>query len=141
MQLGMGLFAWSSGASRQLLEVLNHCCISVSYTTILNALETLGEEARRQAQSAFEEYPCCLTYDNVNMSHSIHVEQHADAPQKVESGTFPVIYQLHNARFEDMLLQPMLDNLAKASDLTMSDLKPTLEQMQSYHSQALIHIV
>ena len=61
--------------------------------------------------------------------------------QRTPKSPFPVIYELYNTRFNDMLLQPMLDNLTKAVNLTISDITPTWEQSQSYHHQALVHIV
>ncbi|KAF9017573.1 hypothetical protein BDZ89DRAFT_1165704 [Hymenopellis radicata] len=40
------------------------------------------------------------TYDNINLSTTIHVEQHPGAPQKVQSGTFSIIYELYGVRIE-----------------------------------------
>ena len=70
----------------------------------------------------------------------IHVEQRPDA-QKVISGIFAVIYELHNTTFNDMLLQPILNNLAKAGNLTVGDITPTSDQIQSFHHQQVVHIV
>lgn len=141
VQLALGLFAWATGASRQLLEVLHRCSLSPSYTTLLEVMRSVADEAVEEGRTAVEEGPTGLAYDNFNASHSNHVEQRPDAPNKVISGTFPVIYKLHNANFNNMLLQPLLDNLAKAGDLTIGDITPTSDQIGSYHTQKVIHIV
>jgi hypothetical protein len=48
-----------------------------------------------------------LYWDNINITTSIFVEQHKDAPSKVQSGTFAVVYQLH-ADPNKLLLDPII---------------------------------
>lgn len=87
-----------------------------------------------------ETAPHSFTYDNVNASTSDFVEQRPDAPSKVQSGTFSVLYKLQNARFEDMRIEPLMANLRASTDLTY-DICPTNDQLCSYRTQALVHIV
>jgi len=61
-------------------------------------------------------------------------------PNKVQSGTFTVIYELLNARPEDMDIKSMLDNFKKSSSLTLEDLCPSDDALQSYADQTAINI-
>lgn len=70
-------------------------------------------------------HPHALAYDNINISSAIFVEQGPNTMSKVQSGTFAVVYELLNARFEDMDLTPMLENLRCSSPLGFSDLRMT----------------
>ncbi|KAF8557270.1 hypothetical protein OG21DRAFT_1505485 [Imleria badia] len=46
--------------------------------------------------------PHILCYDNINISTSIFVEQRIGAPAKVQSGTFPILYELRNVDLEHL---------------------------------------
>ncbi|KAJ7589276.1 hypothetical protein C8J56DRAFT_784641, partial [Mycena floridula] len=141
VQLGMGIFAYASGASRRLIEVMARSHLSVSYTTILSSLSLIAEASINRATMVVATKPHAYAYDNINISQTQHVEQHPGAPSKVQSGTFPVIYELANANMDDMLLQPMLDNLVVAPDLTATDISPSMDQLRSYQHQAKIHTI
>ncbi|KAJ7580878.1 hypothetical protein C8J56DRAFT_867146 [Mycena floridula] len=141
LQLSLGLYAWGTGASRALIEVMNRCQLLCSYTTILLLMKSIGDQSVQAAKNLVNSQPHLYAYDNYNASHSIHVEQRPGGPSKVQSSTFPVIYELHNAKFEDMLLQPMLDNLSVATELTVGDISSSEEQLESYAFQAKIHVV
>ncbi|KAJ7586643.1 hypothetical protein C8J56DRAFT_787620, partial [Mycena floridula] len=140
-QLGLGFFAWGTGASRQMIEVMSRCHLTPSFTTICKVIKNVGDESINSAHDLVNSRPHLFAYDNYNASHSKHVEQRPGGPSKVESGTFPVIYKLYNACFEDMLIQPMIDNLKQAADLTVGEISPSDEQLRSYHFQAQVHIV
>lgn len=60
---------------------------------------------------------------------------------KVRSGTFGVIYVLHNAKREHMLLAPMMARLKTGSMLTQADIRPSREGYLAILHQFLIHIV
>ncbi|PPQ81298.1 hypothetical protein CVT24_009900 [Panaeolus cyanescens] len=139
VQIGLGLMAWSTGASRQLVDVMHHSCLTVSYTGISNVLSWLAERAMQLARLGAS-IPHSLAYDNVNVSSSIFVEQAPSAMNKVRSGTFAVIYKLANANIKHMEIGPLMANLAKASPLQLSDLRPSLVALQSYMKQSTIHI-
>jgi hypothetical protein len=59
---------------------------------------------------------------------------------KVQSGTFAVIYEMPNARQEDMATLPMMQKLIKASPLLVSDLRPSRLSMQFYGQQSIANI-
>ncbi|KAG1743070.1 hypothetical protein EDB19DRAFT_1827464 [Suillus lakei] len=83
-----------------------------------------------------------MCYDNINISTSIFVEQRPNAPAKVQSGTFAILYEACNANPEHMRLSPMLSRILNASELTFNaDVRPGVDQMQSFHSHLRAHIV
>ena len=139
MQIGLGLMAWSTGASRQLINVLHHACLSVSYPSVSSIITSLADHSIEKAKTATKG-PHALAYDNINISSSIFVEQGPNAMSKVQSGTFAVIYELLNARLEDMQIQPMMERLRKASPLKLYDLRPTGTAMHSYREQTAVTI-
>jgi hypothetical protein len=137
--MGLGLMASSTGASRQLMNVLHRCCFSLSYSSISSIISSLADRSIEQAQ-AVASGPHGLAYDNINISTSIFVEQRPGAMNKVQSGTFAVIYKLLDARHEDMKLEPMLERFRNSSPLQMTDLKPGIKSGRSFSSQTLINI-
>ena len=88
--------AWASGASRQLMNVLHHACLSMSYTSASAIITALADSSIAKAKIAASQ-PHALAYDNINISSSIHVDQGPNMMSKVQSGTFAVIYELVNA--------------------------------------------
>lgn len=131
--------AWSTGASRQLMNVLNQSCWTPAYGSIMKIIEALAsrsiEDARRLSAG-----PHSFTYDNINISSSIFVEQTPSAMSKVQSGTFGVIYELFNASPEHMRLAPMMKHLKESKPLTMASLRPSIEARTSYHSQTMVNV-
>ncbi|KAH7874457.1 uncharacterized protein C8R40DRAFT_1252614, partial [Lentinula edodes] len=141
IQLGLGMYAWATGASKSLLEVMHRASLTPSYTTIGKTWEHVGNTSIQTAILVANEYPTADAWDNVNLSTSGFVEQRPDAPSRVQSGTLPVIYKLHNAAWEDMLLKPMTDKLKASSNLMEADIAPTEDQLESYMHQACINII
>ncbi|SJL16064.1 uncharacterized protein ARMOST_19580 [Armillaria ostoyae] len=97
LQTIFGLFAWVTGASKKMMEVLSHCSLSTSFPTTQGNIDTL---ANMSISSASEEThgPHGCVWDNVTLSSSDHVEQTSHMMSKAQSGTFPVIYWLHNVQ-------------------------------------------
>lgn len=140
VQIGLGLMAWSTGASQQLISVLNQACLSKLYSSILSIIEALAKESLQQARQ-ISCGPHSFGYDNINLSGSIHAEQSPNAPNKVISGTFGVIYQLLGGNSEHMKLAPIMQQLCNASPLKITDLHSSLEAMKAYHRQTLVNII
>lgn len=89
-----GLWLWSVGAQRKTIDALYQCGLSISYNSVLNLMQHLSE-CRLKVARCIALGPHMFGYDNVNVSHSPHVEQRgAQTPQKVLSGTYPMIYEL-----------------------------------------------
>ncbi|KAF8804754.1 hypothetical protein BYT27DRAFT_7225339 [Phlegmacium glaucopus] len=123
VQIGLRLMALSTGASRNLMGVLQRCALTTSFSSISTTVSTLANFSVEQAAKA-SHGPHAFAYDNMNIKSSIFVEQRPDAMSKVQSGTFPVIYKLPHARLEDMRL----------------DLRPSVEAATSYFSQTTVNI-
>ncbi|KAF9039934.1 hypothetical protein BJ165DRAFT_1392786 [Panaeolus papilionaceus] len=138
-QIGYGLSAWANGAPKQLIQALHRSCLGVSYTAISSISTTLAESELEAARIAADKAHG-LSYDNINVSSSIFVEQGPNAMSKVQSGTFAVIYELLNANKDDMKLAPILERLKSAPPLEMTDLQPSPDAMASYVKQSVITI-
>jgi hypothetical protein len=134
----MGLMAWSSGASHQLINVLNHACLSMSYTTINDIIKALADRSIEDARQIAAR-PHAIAYDNINFSGSIYAEQTPNSMSKVLSGSFSVIYEV-DAKEEDVQVAPMMKNLLNSSPLTMSDLRASEKAMKSYLGQTAVNI-
>ncbi|KAH9006039.1 hypothetical protein EDB84DRAFT_1246116, partial [Lactarius hengduanensis] len=128
------------GTSRQMIDILHRTGLTVLYNSISSLVLKLVDRSIERAQAA-SLLPHALAYDNINISSLIYVEQGPNAMSKVQSGTFAVIYELLNARAEDMDMKPLIKNLRRSSPLVISDLRMTLEARRSYISQTAVTIV
>ena len=83
-----------------------------------------------------------LGYHNINISTSIFIEQCTSGPQKVQSGTFPVLYKLRNAMVEALQLGLILEQARTVTDLSFNvDIQPLIKQQSSFNAQLRIHII
>ena len=139
VQIGLGIAAWMNGASKELMTILHHSCLSLSYGSINSILDALADSAIDKARQVASG-PHALAYDNINISTSIFVEQVPGMPNKVQSGTFAVIYELLNANLGHMDIQPMLERLKASSPLLLSDLRPGKDALISYSTQVTVSI-
>ena len=112
----------------------------MSYSSVLKVLESLSEHSLQTAWDYINHFPHALAYDNINILTSIFVEQQENMLSKVQSGTFPVIYELLNANLEHMKLEPMIAHFKMSSPLTMSDVRPRKEALRSFCLQSAINI-
>jgi hypothetical protein len=138
--IGLGLQSWACGTSRQMIDVLHRTCLTVSYASISAMVQSLADRSIEQVKAA-SLHPHALAYDNINISSSIFVEQGPNAMSKVQSGTFAVVYELLNARAEDMDIGPLVENLRQSSPLDISSLRMTPQAAASYVSQTAISIL
>ena len=139
MQIGLACMAWASGASKQLMNILHHSCLTMSYSSTSAIISALADSSIEKAKCATA-HPHALTYDNINISTSIFVEQGPNMMSKVQSGTFAVIYELHNAQPEDMQIQPMIENLRKSSPLELTDCRPSTSSLHAYATQSAVNV-
>jgi hypothetical protein len=96
-----GLFLTSNGSSRQIVDALYQCGLSISFSSTLNLQDKLAEHCLARAVCVARG-PHALGYDHINISTLIFVEQRTSGPQKVQSGTFGVLYELQNAAKDAM---------------------------------------
>ncbi|KAL0570534.1 hypothetical protein V5O48_011428 [Marasmius crinis-equi] len=124
LQHCMGLFSTVSRASQQLIETLNHCSLSTSCWTVQRDLMVLADTSVKQAALVLQGLHG-YSYDNYNDSMSIHVEQWPDAPNKVQSGTLPLVYKLRGVdNPHDCLIDPIMVKLKVSHLLQISDICP-----------------
>ena len=121
------------------MNVLHHAGLSLSYASIATMITTLANRSIEEARLVGSG-PHALAYDNINLSTSIFVEQGPNMASKVQSGTFAVIYELCNAKAEDLKIEPLIHNLTNASLLELSDLRLSHAARTSYFQQTLINI-
>ena len=123
--------ASSTGASHNLMNVLQRCGLMTSFSSIATTVSALAGFSVQQA-AMISHGPHAFAYDNMNMKSSIFVEQHPDAMSKVQSGTFPVIYKLLHAQLDNMhlyfsqttvnILKILLKYVPELSDLSLDPL-------------------
>lgn len=137
-----GLFLWTTGCQRQTIEALHRCGLSVSYTSVLEVIESIAKHCMDLAKRAGAGLHA-VGYDNVNLSTSIFTEQRGSlGPAKVTSGTFAVLYGLRNAEPEHMKLAPILERFKNAPELEFNrDIRPTRIQLESSARQFQVIIV
>ncbi|KAG2365598.1 hypothetical protein BDR07DRAFT_632923 [Suillus spraguei] len=83
-----------------------------------------------------------MCYDHININTSIFAEQRPDAPAKVQSGTFAILYNVRNGNPKHMRLPPMLNRALDATEISFAtDVRPTRDQMGSFRGQFRIHII
>ena len=118
---------------------VHHSCLSLSYDSINSILSTLADSSIDKARQVASG-PHALAYDNINILTSIFVEQVPGMPNKVQSRTFSVIYELLNANPIHMDIQSLVERLKTLSPLLLLDLCPQEEALLSYLTQATINI-
>jgi len=139
MQIGLTCMSWASGTSKVLMNVLHHSCLTMSYSSTSAIISALADSSIAKAKLAASR-PHALTYDNINISTSIFVKQGPNMMSKVQSRMFAVIYELLNARPQDMQIQPMVENLKKLSPLKLTDCHPSNVSLHSYATQSAVNI-
>jgi hypothetical protein len=140
-----GFFLYATDTSRQVIDALFRCRLSVSYDSLTDYIPSLATKCLNKARCV-SSGPHLLAYDNVNLSTSIHVEQVGeDTPAKVTSGTFGIIYELRNGSIEHTKLRPILQRLRAGPSLNFfEDIVPSPDQANSVASQlrtTIIHIL
>ena len=136
-----GLFLWSSGCSRQTIDALHRCGLSVGYSSVLLSIKMLADHCMKMAIDVGSGIHV-FCYDNVQLSTSIFVEQRGTSgPAKVTSGTFGILYRVRNGNPEHMLLAPILERFKSSKGLNFNhDICPSIQQLESVYFQLKIAI-
>ncbi|KAF8266824.1 hypothetical protein EI94DRAFT_1583489 [Lactarius quietus] len=137
-----GLFLWSSGCSRQTIEALHRCGLSLSYTSVLNNISSLADHCIQVAVGVGSGIHV-FCYDNVQISTSIFVEQRGPSgPSKVTSCTFGLLYEVRNGNPAHMRLAPIMEHFRSVQGLQFyCDICPTDQQLSSVQFQLKIAII
>ncbi|KAJ7199758.1 hypothetical protein GGX14DRAFT_572475 [Mycena pura] len=141
-QAEFGLFLWATGCARQTIDALFRCGLSVSYDSVLSCVESLSFHCDAKTLARSKDVHG-FSYDNMNLSTSIFVEQRGSSgPAKVTSGTFGILYGLRNALAEHMLIAPIMQRFRKSQGLQFNlHLRPALPQLRSFHNQLVVTIM
>ncbi|KAG6806773.1 hypothetical protein H0H92_010076, partial [Tricholoma furcatifolium] len=91
VQIAMGLVALANGASRDMINIMHASCLSVSWSSISNIIQSLSTWSLESAQKIASSQPFGISYDNINITTSIFVEQVPGAMNKVQSGTLSIL--------------------------------------------------
>ncbi|KAG0198710.1 hypothetical protein BGX31_004484, partial [Mortierella sp. GBA43] len=84
------MYLYAQGCSKSVISVLSHVGLSVSYSSIQNALETLTEDALNTVRAAISEHSWFLLYDNINFLNRKY-DQRSDNKNTFENGTTATI--------------------------------------------------
>ncbi|KAJ7796687.1 hypothetical protein B0H14DRAFT_2390415 [Mycena olivaceomarginata] len=136
------LYFLSSGMPRKVIDTLAHAGMCLSYNVTKDTHSTLAVGQLRRAQLAAR-MGHSVSWDNTNLSLSIHVEQRALAPPKVQTGTTQLIYDLRGLSDPATLeLKPILERRVQGGLITFTaDIRPTHSQCSSLQRHFRISIV
>ncbi|KAJ7726720.1 hypothetical protein B0H14DRAFT_2410367 [Mycena olivaceomarginata] len=136
------LYFLSSGMPRKVIDTLAHAGMCLSYNVTKDTHSTLAVGQLRRAQLAAR-MGHSVSWDNTNLSLSIHVEQRALAPPKVQTGTTQLIYDLRGLSDPATLeLKPILERRVQGELITFTaDIRPTHPQCSSLQQHFRISIV
>ncbi|KAJ7817335.1 hypothetical protein B0H13DRAFT_1922959 [Mycena leptocephala] len=136
------LYFLSFGMPRKVIDTLAHDGKCLSYNVTKDTHSTLAVGQIRRAQLAAR-MGHSVSWDNTNLSLSMHVEQRALAPPKVQTGTTQLIYALRGlSELSTLELKPILERRAECELITFTaDIRPTHSQCSSLQRHFGISIV
>ncbi|KIJ25073.1 hypothetical protein M422DRAFT_273993 [Sphaerobolus stellatus SS14] len=71
LQLVIGLYLLASGARKNLVDVLAHAGLTLSYRSIIRQVKNLSEEATANIGRIFREQMCGIVWDNLNIAFRV----------------------------------------------------------------------
>jgi hypothetical protein len=134
LQVVLGLYFYSQGASSSLISVLQKAGVSVSYDSIQRALGSLTKSHLKKVREVVkrEEGGFLIGYDNINMAFRRH-DQHFDNKDTFENGA--------TATLVVTAQKPTVDMSKDYTDqLSMEDLYPTREQSARLSTTYCYHL-
>ncbi|KAJ7655886.1 hypothetical protein B0H17DRAFT_956275, partial [Mycena rosella] len=139
------LYFLSSGMPRKVVDTLAHAGMNLSYNAVHDTHSALAIGQIRRAQLAARSGHA-VSWDNIHLSLSIHVEQRTLAPPKVQTGTTAIIYVLRGLGDQrDLELSPIIERRAAAPLITFAaDIRPSKSQclaLQEHLSIAIVEIL
>ncbi|KAJ7100306.1 hypothetical protein C8R43DRAFT_1141345 [Mycena crocata] len=131
----------SSGMPRKVIDTLAHAGMNLSFSHVRTANRTLANGQIGLAQIAARTGHA-VSWDNMHLSLSEHVEQRTNAPPKVQTGTTNLIYDLRGAFDHKTLeLKPILERRATGEMISYSaDIRPTRAQAIAIQEHLIISI-
>lgn len=135
LQVILGLYFYSQGASSSLISVLQKAGVSVSYDSIQRALGSLTKSHLKKIRQVVmrESNSFLVGYDNINMAFKRH-DQHFDSKDTFENGATATLVVTPQ--------RPTVDMSKDHTDqLSMEDLYPTKEQSVRLCNTYRCHLV
>ncbi|CAO3568653.1 unnamed protein product [Mortierella alpina] len=86
LQMEMGLYFYSAGCTRKVIDTLYGTGLCVSFSTINRLLVNLTDDAKKVVRHAAKHEPFLLVYDNINLAKRKH-DQRIDNLDDFENGT------------------------------------------------------
>ncbi|KAF9568130.1 hypothetical protein EC968_002988, partial [Mortierella alpina] len=86
LQLLLGLYFYSSGCTRKVINTLHGAGLCVSFPTINRLLKDLTSDAKMEVKLVAKREPFLLVYDNINLAKRKH-DQRIDNLDDFENGT------------------------------------------------------
>lgn len=90
LQMVLGLYFNSSGCPKHVIEVLASMNMSVSYPTVMNALDQLTESTLENLRELVRKCTFYILYDNINIPNRKH-DQRLDNKDTFDNGTTATI--------------------------------------------------
>ena len=140
-QHNIGLFLYSQGSSRAVIDFFGRCGLSSSYQTVLKAHKYLADNLRKKA-AQLARRPHMLGFDNIQISMSTHRSQRPGATPAVTSFTGGIIYALRNALSSALSLLPILERRKKCKIITYSGhIKQTSSERASFFQHIQLDVI
>ncbi|CAE6410155.1 unnamed protein product [Rhizoctonia solani] len=138
---GFGAYLYGSGTHAATINVLNRCGLSVSYSTLMESLESLNSSCIKRFRQVAAHCRSFFMWDNINLPSNI-VEQRIKNAGSFESGTSASLVEFHpppgcGPEAIDEALDPdkYLSALASAPDLKYSDVESTSEDRKNLRNE------
>ncbi|KIJ42067.1 hypothetical protein M422DRAFT_171500 [Sphaerobolus stellatus SS14] len=93
LQLVIGLYLLASGARKNLVDVLAHAGLTLSYRSIIRQVKNLSEEATANIVRIFREQMCGIVWDNLNIAFRVG-EQRTNNQDHFDNGTTATLLTL-----------------------------------------------
>ena len=137
----MGLFLYSTGTSRAVIDFLAHCGLSSSYQAIRKVHKYLSKSLREKA-AEIAKGPHMLGFDNIQISMSSHISQRPGATPTVRSFTGSIVYRLRNAVAEFCKLLPILERRKKSKLISYTrHIKQTPAERASFFRHIKLDVI
>ncbi|KAG0316399.1 hypothetical protein BG000_004876, partial [Podila horticola] len=91
LQLTMGLYLYSAGCTRKVIDTLHGAGLCVSFPTVNRLLENLTEDALKNVKLAAKQDPWLLVYDNINFSKRKYDQRIGNADDFISGTTATMI--------------------------------------------------
>ncbi|CAA7263909.1 unnamed protein product [Cyclocybe aegerita] len=138
-QLVMGVFLSSSGASRRIIDTFNHMGLSVSYQTIQNALRSLSQDAKIQAQNFVQKsnHLWAVVYDNINFTLRTTSQRLDSATHQINATTLAVFSLPKKFTQEAYAAALSIAEGRKQANLCQNLTLESLQPTEEHHAHAL----